>query len=116
MCCESLILPTFSERLREKKNLILLMKLIFTVSTTFLPRINKAILEFQESWNHHALSSEGNKSPFQLFFEGIQHEANSSQVIPSDIDVSELTGNHEFAPCSLLEENLHNIAPTSVMF
>ena len=57
------------------------------------------------------------KSPFQLFFEGIQHEANSSEMIPSDIDVLELTGNHvavpriKFVPCSLLEEHLHNIDP-----
>ena len=32
----------------------------------FLPHMNKCLSEFQDSWNHHALSSEGNKSPLQL--------------------------------------------------
>ena len=52
---------------------------LYCLHYIFLPRINKAIHEFQESWNYHTLSPEGNKSPYQLFVEGMQHEANSYQ-------------------------------------
>jgi hypothetical protein len=43
---------------------------LFCLHFIFLPRINKSLEEFQESWNHHSLSTEGNKSPYQLFLEG----------------------------------------------
>lgn len=32
----------------------------------FLPRINKSISEFQKSWNHHALSSEGSMTSLPI--------------------------------------------------
>ena len=93
---------------------------LYCLHYVFLPRINKAIHEFQESWNYHTLSTEGNKSPYQLFLEGMQHEANTSnllQQLDSAIDVSELTGDHvavpriKFTPCSLLERRLQIINP-----
>ena len=93
---------------------------LYCLHYIFLPRISKALHEFQESWNYHTLSTEGNKSPYHLFFEGMQHEANTNnslgQADPS-IDVSELTHNHvavpriKFTPCSLLERRLQNINP-----
>lgn len=33
----------------------------------FIPRINSSLLEFQAAWNQHALSSENNLSPLQLY-------------------------------------------------
>ena len=32
----------------------------------FLACINKCLSEFKESWNNHALSTKGNKTPYQL--------------------------------------------------
>ena len=47
----------------------------------FLPRINKCLEEFQESWNNHSLSTEGNKSPYQLFVEGLLHHSSQSNTV-----------------------------------
>ena len=41
---------------------------LYCLHHVFLPRINKSLAEFQESWNNHALSSEGRMTPYQLFF------------------------------------------------
>jgi len=43
---------------------------LYCLHFVFLPRLNKCLEEFCESWNQHNLSSEGNLSPCQLFFEG----------------------------------------------
>ncbi len=45
---------------------------MYCLHYVFTPRINKSLAEFQQSWNHHGLSTEGNKSPYQLFVEGMQ--------------------------------------------
>ena len=86
----------------------------------FEPRINKCISEFKESWNHHALSSEGKKTPYQ-FFEGLNHECGSaiasSGNTDSDIDVSDLTQDRvsiprvKFVPCPSLQHQLCIINP-----
>ena len=36
---------------------------LYCLHYVFLPRINKCLNEFSESWNHHALSSEGIMTP-----------------------------------------------------
>ena len=86
----------------------------------FLPRINKCLSEFQQSWNHHALSSEGNKTPLQLMFEGLIHpsnEAASGVDTNTDVDVSQFTGDrvavprNHFAPCASLQQDLCSIDP-----
>ena len=43
---------------------------IFCLHYIFLPRINLCLLQFQESWNHHAISTENNLTPMQLFVGG----------------------------------------------
>ena len=94
---------------------------LFCLHYIFLPRINKIVLEFQESWNHHALSSEGNMTPYQLLFEGLNHVvSNYDYSVPGDIDVSQLVGEHvhvprlSFVPCSSLAHNLHSIDPLQI--
>ena len=82
---------------------------IYCLHYIFLPRINKCITEFKESWNHHSLSSEGNMSPYQLFLEGVNYAGvdSRSQGSTADVDVG-ITGEHvsvpriKFIPCSLL--------------
>lgn len=46
---------------------------LYYLHHVFLPHINKSLSEFQESWNNHTLSTEGNKTPYQLFYEGLSH-------------------------------------------
>ena len=41
---------------------------LYCLHFVFLPRIQKHLRAFQESWNHHALSTENNKSPYQILF------------------------------------------------
>ena len=71
---------------------------LYCLHYIFLPCINKSISEFQESWNHHALSSEGSMTPYQLFFEGLNHlvcyYGHNVTSLDGDIDVSELMGEH----------------------
>jgi hypothetical protein len=44
---------------------------MFSLHYVFLPRINKCLHDFQESWNNHSLSTEGNMTPYQLYAEGM---------------------------------------------
>lgn len=40
----------------------------------YLPRINRAVTEFCQFWNHHGLSTENNRTPLQLWTSGVlQH-------------------------------------------
>ena len=96
---------------------------LYCLHYVFLPRINRNLAEFKESWNNHALSSEGNKTPYQLFFEGLHHALNHSDYSlgltdeAANLDVSELTGDHvhvpriSFVPCSGLLLNMSVINP-----
>lgn len=46
---------------------------LFSVHYTFLPRLQSDLDTFAEAWNHHPLSSEGNRSPEQLWQIGLMH-------------------------------------------
>ena len=41
---------------------------LYCLHFVFLPRIQKHLGAFQESWNHHSLSTENNRSPYQILF------------------------------------------------
>ena len=97
---------------------------LYVLYLVFLPLINKCILEFKESWNHHSLSSEANMKPFQLFFEGLVHVATSSgsnlgplTPMNHDVDVSDMIGDQvtvpriSFCPCTSLKQQLDLIDP-----
>ena len=95
---------------------------VYCLHFVFLPRINKCLSEFMESWNHHALSTEGNMSPFQLLYEGLNHLALNNQDSTSsnadtEVDVSSLVHDHvivpriNFVPCSVLQQELQGISP-----
>jgi len=40
---------------------------MFILHYAFLPRINQSIQLFTNSWNHHPLRTERNKSPIQIW-------------------------------------------------
>ncbi len=95
---------------------------IFCLHYIFLPRIIKSLDEFRGSWNHHSLSTEGNKSP-QLFTEGVyllaeeggainpEHhtdmELDEILSIPSDDEVPVVTvPSTKFQPCPQILSDL----------
>ena len=91
---------------------------LFWLHYIFLPQINHNLLEFMGSWNHHKLSTEGNRTPYQLFFEGMlyrSNERNASQRMPEESYLSTLVDTHiqvpsnRFVPCQLLEASLLSI-------
>ena len=54
---------------------------LFCLHTTFLPRINKVLDSFVQSWNNHPVSTEHNHIPNQLFLEGAIRQ-NMTPTIP----------------------------------
>lgn len=94
---------------------------LYCLHCIYLPRISKSLLEFQESWNNHSISSEGSRTPYQLLDEGLSHMARNHNysVGPADagesIDVSSLMREHvgiprlSFAPCSILCHSLNSV-------
>ena len=47
---------------------------IFCIHTIFLPRIQRALDEFRNGWNHHPLSTAKNKTLYQLWMEGMMNK------------------------------------------
>ena len=86
---------------------------MFCLHYVFVPIINRCLQEFVESWNHHRLSTEGNRTPYQLhstsLFPSPQSVADVSCVdISSDIrpgDHVEIPRSN-FRCCSVLSELL----------
>ena len=93
---------------------------LYCLHYTFLPRINKCINEFKESWNNHALSSEGNMSPYQLYTEGLLYAGpechGQTHGAMTDVDVN-VTTEHisvpriKFVPCTHLLQQIQTIHP-----
>ena len=44
---------------------------LYALHYVFVPRINHALIEFTNAWNHHSIRSAHNKSPHQLFTAGM---------------------------------------------
>ena len=96
---------------------------IFCLHYIFIPRINKSLADFQGSWNHHPLSTEGNLSPLQLYTEGLaavepilSHDPSTSDSISSVPDSGEVVEvpSNRFISCHQLLINLQSsINPTS---
>ena len=61
---------------------------LYCLHYVYLPRINQSLTEFKDSWNEHAISTEGNMTPHQLFFEGINYIVTN---YPSDVQLSSVT-------------------------
>ena len=92
---------------------------LFCLHFIFLPRLNKCLVEFRESWNQHKLSTEGNLSPCQLFFEGKDYimqtcnvDVQGSNVEVDMFEVTTVTVNRiAFTPCTELLQQLASIDP-----
>lgn len=44
---------------------------LWALHFVFLPRINRALAGFQATWNNHKLSTQKNKTPLELWRQGI---------------------------------------------
>ncbi len=55
----------------------------FCLHFLFLPRINESLAAFQATWNHHALSTEHNRSPLQLLY--LHRNISYAQRIPPPV-------------------------------
>lgn len=65
---------------------------VFTLHLIFIPRINRALHEFREAFNHHKVRTEGNWSPYQMWANGMFHADNplSHGLLdeePSDMEI-----------------------------
>eukprot|EP00111_Clytia_hemisphaerica_P003587 TCONS_00010237-protein len=52
---------------------------LYCLHKVFLPRIQSSLDQFANGWNHHQISTERNKSPFQLFTCGMMDKKNKDQ-------------------------------------
>ena len=53
---------------------------IFCLHYIYIPRINRAVSQFLDGWNHHPLSSMGNMSPVQLWIAGLSRICTSDHI------------------------------------
>lgn len=65
---------------------------LFTLPVGVIPRINKALSYFMETFNHHNVRSERNWSPYQMWINGMMQDDNplsQEQVVdePSDMEL-----------------------------
>lgn len=51
---------------------------LFCLHFVFIPRFNSQLKAFQEGWNNHGLTTEHNKTPMQLWIQGMFDVANTS--------------------------------------
>ena len=93
---------------------------MFCLHTVFVPRINKCLREFMESWNHHKMSTVHNFTPYQMFVVGTINTSRGlatdigQVVIPHHLRVAEAVGvpRSTFRPCRVLKLHLaRNITP-----
>ena len=62
---------------------------LYALHYTYLSRINKALTEFRDLWNHHPLRTANHKSPHQLFVSGmilLQYSQQSALDFFNDVD------------------------------
>ena len=57
---------------------------IFCIHYLFVPRINADLQQFQQRWNHHSISTEGNRTPMQLQF--LNEHSNASSTVSFDVE------------------------------
>ena len=61
---------------------------LFALHHTYIPRINRCLQEFKGQWENHPLSSEGNRSPLQLYTSGmLENELSGYAGVESVFDL-----------------------------
>ena len=92
---------------------------IFCLHYIFIPCVNQCLHDFQGAWNNHALSTEGNMTPLQLFVEGsrVNHSEDEAQQtsstppalipVPEETECVQIPSN-KFEPCNYLSTLLQS--------
>lgn len=85
---------------------------VYCLHEVFTSRINKCLLEFVNSWHNHPLSSEHNRTLFQLFcararYEETNDEANDSPR-PTVIDHIQIPNLH-YIPCRSIKSRVEGV-------
>ena len=128
--CVAVIFHEVFYNLEEKGCLNTLNEVdLFCLHYVFLPRINQTLQEFSECWNNHAVSSEHNLTPNQMFIRGaiqqnmtpsvpqMLHSSGNSrsdiQATTDEVEVPKLL----FKPCdqllALLNSQINPLQPTN---
>lgn len=89
---------------------------LFTLHTIFIPRINKALEDFSEAFNNHAVSTEGNWTPYQMWMNGMMHRNNplAHGALDGEPDDLELYGYDPEGPSPLEETNNVVVEPIAL--
>jgi len=58
---------------------------MFSLHYIFIPRINRDLKDFQESWNNHPLSTEHNQSPMQVWTVGFYNQPHALDLTESEL-------------------------------
>ena len=96
---------------------------LYCLHYVFLPRINGSLTSFMEGWNNHAVSTEHNRTPCQMFLSGLipqlqdSNESESESDSESDSETLQ-QASHEpvsvprcsFTPCDVLD-NINPLGP-----
>lgn len=80
---------------------------LFTLHLIFIPRINKALDEFREAFNHHKVRTERNCSPNQMWINGMFHPDNPlahAELDEEPYDL-EMYGHDPHGPSSVGSDN-----------
>lgn len=67
---------------------------LFALQYVFLPRINRALVQFKDTWNSHGIRTEQGQTPNQLFTAGVLRLPHSAAVdffdaVPEDYGIEE---------------------------
>ncbi len=57
---------------------------MFCLQYVFIPRINSALTQWTNAWIHHPLSSEGSRTPMQLWVGGLVNLQGSLDVVANE--------------------------------
>ena len=90
---------------------------LFALHYTFMPRINDCLQEFKRQWENHPLSSEGNRSPLQLYTAGmLENEHSGYAAVASVFDPGSMH-DYGFDPSSPfpMEEDYQVVIPDTTV-
>ena len=68
---------------------------LFALHYVYLPRINRSLTLFKDAWNNHGIRTEHNRSPNQLFMEGLLRFRSSEIEEFDSFDLSTNYGSEE---------------------
>ena len=77
------------------------MHIIFSLHYVFLPRLNRAIHSFVESWCCHRIRTAGHRTPIQLFISGQLRNYHSRHVTTEEFYDSLVRNVKVFIRCTL---------------